>query len=219
VFSIRHSLLAAGVAGAAALALVPGAGAADPAEPTVCDGTLSDVVIRGDVFVPYGTDCTLKNVVVRGGLTAELDARSVTLDRTAVTGDVVTESQRIVLRAAAVNGSVTATEARSGLSITRSVVRGDLSTANVETSFTIGSATDATQGNVVGGTLSVRNTFADGVIGRNAVAGDLALRRSGAGITVRRNIVGGALDCVDNDPAPIGGGNLAATKTGQCAAL
>lgn len=217
--SIRQSLLAVGIAGAAALSAVPGAGAADPVGPTVCDGTLSNVVVRGDVYVPYGADCTLKNAIVRGSLTAELDAESVTLDRTAVTGSVVSESQRVVLRAAAVNGDVTASEVRSGLSVTRSVVRGDFSVFNVETSFAIGDASDAAQGNVVGGNLSVGNVFAAGTIGRNAVAGGLALRTSGAEVAVRRNVVGGTLDCSDNEPAPVGGGNLASAKTGQCAAF
>lgn len=217
--SIRQSVLALGVAGAAALALVPGAGAADAPEPTVCDGTLSNVVIDGDVFVPYTTSCTLRNVVVRGDVVAEVDAEVVTLDHTAVTGDVASQAHRLVLDTAAVNGAVSATEARDGVAVTRSVVRGDLRTNNVESALVIGSATDATRGNVVGGTLTVSGTYAAGILARNAVAGDVVVRDNAAAVTVRRNVVRGTLSCAGNDPAPLGGGNVAGAKTGQCAAL
>jgi hypothetical protein len=217
--SIRHSVLAFGLAGAAALSLVPGAVAADPPVPTVCDGTLVNVVIEGDVFVPYATSCTLRGVVVRGDVVAEVDAEVVTLDRTAITGDVSSQAHRLVLDTAAINGAVSATEARDGVSITRSVVRGDLRTNNVETGLAIGSPTDATRGNVVGGTLTVSGTYAEGLVARNAVAGDLVVRDNAAAITLRRNVVRGALGCAGNDPAPLGGGNVAGSETGQCAAL
>lgn len=219
MFTIRHSVLALGLAGATALSVVPGAGAADAPAPTVCDGTLSNVVIQGDVFVPYTTSCTLRNVVVRGDVVAEVDAEVVTLDRTAVTGDVTSQAHRLVLDTAAINGGVSATEARDGVVVTRSVVRGDLRTNNVETGLTIGSATDPTRGNVVGGTLTVSGTYAAGLVARNAVAGDLVVRDNAAEVTLRRNVVRGALTCAGNDPAPLGGGNVAGAKTGQCAAL
>jgi hypothetical protein len=215
--TIRHSILALGVAAAAAATLVPGAGAADPVEPTFCEGTIANQVIDGDVFVPYTTSCTLQNVIVRGSVIAEVDAEVVTLDRTAVTGDVVSQGHRLVLDRAAVNGAVSGTEARDGVSITRSVVRGNLRTNNVETALTIGSPTDATRGNVIGGMLTVSGTFGEGTVARNAVAGDLVVRDNFAQVAVRRNVVRGALGCTGNDPAPVGSGNVAASKTGQCA--
>lgn len=215
--TIRHSILALGVAAAAAVALVPGAGAADPVGRTTCAGTITNQVVDGDVFVPYRASCTLQNVVVRGNVSTDIDATSVTLDRTAVTGDVTTTSHRLVLDRAAVNGAVSGAEARDGVSITRTVVRGALSTMNVETALTIGSLTDSTRGNVVGGSLTVSSTFGDGVVARNAVAGDLVVRDNFAPVAVRRNVVRGALDCTGSDPAPDGSGNVAASKTGQCA--
>jgi hypothetical protein len=220
VSTIRRSLIAAAAASTVALAAASGASAATaPVATTVCDGAVQNTVIRGDVFVPYDLDCTLTNVVVLGDVTTDIDAGVVTLDRTAVSGDVTTQSHRLVLRAAAVNGSVSATEARDGVRITSSVVRGDLTTKNAESELTIGGVGTGTDGNVVGGTLTVGNTFTDGVVSRNAVAGDLVLRTSYGAITVRRNVVRGTLDCTANAPAPVGGSNVTGAKTGQCTGL
>lgn len=41
----------------------------------------------------------------------------------------------------------------------------------------------------------------------------------GATCALVGTVVRGSLECVDNDPAPVGGANTAAQKQGQCAAL
>lgn len=218
--STTRRSLAAAVAAAATLALAGASGASAQAAPApvVCDGALSGVTV-GDVTVPYNKSCTLTNVVVQGSVTGALNARTLTLDRTAVSGDVVTGGRRLVATTAAVGGDLVATESNLGVVVSQSVVRGDLTATAIEGELRIGSLESARYGNVVGGTLKVDTAFVDGVVARNVVAGNLVLAGNQATIEVRRNLVRGALDCADNVPDPIGGSNLAGQKLGQCSAL
>jgi cytoskeletal protein CcmA (bactofilin family) len=218
--SVTRRSLAAAVAAAATLALAGASSASAQAAPApvVCDGALSGVTV-GDVTVPYNTSCTLTNVVVEGTITGELNSRTITLDRTAVSGDVVTAGRRLVATTAAVGGDVVATESRLGVVVSQSVVRGDLTAFAIQGELRIGSLESARYGNVIGGTLKVDTAFVDGVVARNVVAEDLLLTGNQAAVEVRRNVVRGALDCQDNVPDPVGGSNLAGSKLGQCSAL
>lgn len=207
------------VAASLALAAVGASTAsADAVAPTVCDGALSNVVV-GDVSVPYGTDCTLENVLVDGSITTEPDAGAVSLRSTVVTGDVTTQSLRLELRGAVVGGDLSATDTADGVAVTRSAVSGAASFLNTSTGLKIGDLDSFANGNVFGGTLSIATTFGPATIGSNAVVGDLLVRGGRAAATVRRNLVGGALDCSGGVPAPTGSANLAGSKLGQCAAL
>ena len=219
--SVTRRSLATAVAAAATLALAGASSAsaqtAQPA-PVVCDGALSGVTV-GDVTVPYNKSCTLTNVVVEGNVTGRLNSRTITLDRTAVSGDVVTTGRRLVATTAAVGGDVVATESGQGVVVSQSAIRGDLTATAIQGELRIGSLESARYGNVVGGTLKVDTAFVDGVVARNVVAGSLFLAGNQATIEVRRNVVRGALDCQDNVPDPVGGSNLASSKLGQCSAL
>lgn len=216
--TIRRSLIAAAAASTVALAGASGASAATAPAPVVCDGALSNVVV-GDVTVPYDASCTLTNVVVRGSVTAKVDAQTVTLNRSAVSGSVTTRSRRLVVTTSAVAGDLLAREAGEGVVVTQSAIQGNVTTTATQGELRLGSASDARFGNVVGGTLTVDSPFVDGVVARNVVAGNLVLTGAQATIEVRRNIVRGALDCSGNEPAPVGGSNLAGSKLDQCSAL
>lgn len=214
----RRSLAAVAAAATLALAGASGAAAQTAPAPVVCDGALSGVTV-GDVTVPYNTSCTLTNVVVQGSVTGELNSRTIVLDRTAVSGDVTTTGRRLVATTAAVGGDLVATESRQGVVVSQSAIRGDVTATATEGELRFGSLESSRYGNVVGGTLRVDTAFVDGVVARNVVGKDLVLTGSQATVELRRNVVRGALTCADNAVDPVGGSNLAGTKTGQCSAL
>ena len=54
---------------------------------------------------------------------------------------------------------------------------------------------------------------------RVEVDGDIQVFSNRGAIRVSRNRVDGNLQCKSNSPAPVGGGNQAASKEDQCAAL
>lgn len=209
--ALAAATLALGLAGASTAS-------ADAVAPTVCDGALSNVVV-GDVSVPYGTDCTLTNVLVNGSITTEPDAGAISLRSTVVTGDVTTQSARLELRGAIVGGDLSATDTADGVVVVQSAVSGAASFANTATELAIGDLDRFERGNLFGGGLSITSTFGPATVGANAVGGDLVVRGGRAKATVRRNLVRGALDCSGSSPAPTGGANLAGSKLGQCAAL
>jgi len=216
MFKFTRSLAAAAAAtGVLALA---GASTASAAEPTICIDTIENAVV-GDVAVPYNESCTLKNVIVNGSVTAELDALGVTLSGTVVTGGVAVESRRLDVRRTVVAGGISASEASDGVSVTGSLVGGDSRFVNIATGLTLGSTDSAGAGNVFGGDLEVTQPFGSGLLGYNAVSGDFVVRDARASTVIRRNAVRGALDCSGSSPAPTGSGNLAGVKLGQCAAL
>jgi hypothetical protein len=206
------------VAAAAAGVLAFAASGASAAEPTVCTDTIENAVV-GDVMVPYDASCTLKNVIVNGSVTAELDALAVTLSGAVVTGDVAVESRRLDVRRTVVVGGISAGEASDGASVTSSAVGGDARFVNIAAGLTLGSADSAGAGNVFGGDVEVTRSFGRSLLGFNAVSGNLVVRGARAAMEIRRNAVGGALDCSGSTPAPAGGSNLAGSKLGQCAAL
>jgi hypothetical protein len=214
----RRSLAAVAAAATLALAGASSASAQTAPAPVVCDGALSGVTVS-DVTVRYDKSCTLTNVVVEGNVTGRLGSGTITLDRTAVSGDVTTTGHRLVATTAAVGGDVVATESDQGVVVSQSVVRGDVTATATQGELRFGSLESARYGNVVGGTLQVDTAFVDGVVARNVVAGDLLLTGNQAVIEARRNVVRGTLDCQGNAPDPIGGSNLASSKLGQCGAL
>jgi hypothetical protein len=219
--SVTRRSLAAAVAAAATLALAGASSAsaqtAQPA-PVVCDGELSGVTV-GDVTVRYDQNCTLTNVVVEGNVTGRLGSGTITLDRTAVSGDVTTTGHRLVATTAAVGGDVVATESDQGVVVSQSAVRGDVTATATQGELRFGSLESSRYGNVIGGTLKLDIAFVDGVVARNVVGEDLVVTGSQATIELRRNIVRGALSCTDNVSDPVGGSNLAGSKLGQCSAL
>lgn len=214
---ITRSLAAAAVAtGLAGLGLAPAASAAGAPEPIVCNGTVENAVV-GDVTVPYRANCTLRNVVVHGSVTARLNARVVTLSDVVVTGGVSAESWRLDVRRSVVVAGISSADAAQGVVVERTVVGGASRFVNTESELTLGGVDGA--GNVFGGDVAVTQPFGDGLIGSNVVGGDLVVRNAVAPLVVRRNVVGGALDCSGGLLDPTGGQNVAGSRRGQCAAL
>lgn len=216
MINVTRSLAATAVA--TGILAFAGASTASAAEPTVCIDTIESAVV-GDVTVPYNESCTLKNVVVHGSVTAELDALALTLSGAVVTGDVTAESRRLDVRRTVVAGGVSASEASEGAAVISSLVGGDSRFVNIATGLTLGSGDSAGAGNVFGGNVEVTRSFGSSLLGFNAVRGNLVVQGARAPMEIRRNAVRGALDCSGSLPAPTGGSNLAGSKLGQCAAL
>jgi hypothetical protein len=218
--SITRRSLSVVAAAAATLVLAgpSGATAATAPAPVVCEGVLSGVTV-GDVTVPYDASCTLRNVDVRGNVTSELDSNVLTVERSAVSGNVSVEGRRLVLTTSAIRGNVTATESRGGVVVTQSAVQGDVTATAIQGELRLGSLESLRYGNVVGGDLTVDSSFVEGTVARNVVAGALVLTNNQAAVEVRRNVVRGALTCTGNAPEPFGGSNVAGSKLDQCSGL
>ncbi|WP_320671924.1 hypothetical protein [Patulibacter defluvii] len=216
---MQRSLALGAATVVAALALSSSAPAADPTpSPTVCNGTISNQVV-GDVVVPYRASCVLDGVYVDGAVTATVSSRDLTLTRTIVAGDLVTDGARgLTLDRAIVAGKLDVREPSGPLAITRSAVSGAATVGSALNEATIGGA-DGGTGNAFAHGLTIDGAYGPLAVRRNVVGGDLVVRGAVAGSELRRNVVGGELACRDNDPAPTGGGNLASSTSGQCAGL
>jgi hypothetical protein len=71
-----------------------------------------------------------------------------------------------------------------------------------------------------GGSISASgNTGEVGVIRAHFAGGGSFTNNSGSETKLEDNVFKGTLSCSGNNPAPVGSGNTAAAKTGQCAAL
>lgn len=214
----RSLAAAVTAAGLAAVAVPAGASATSSPQPVACVGVIEDAVV-GDVTVPYNERCALRNVIVTGAVTVELDALALTLDGALVVGDVVADGRRMEVRRSVVVGDLTAREASEGLVVAGSSVAGDSRFANVQQELAIGGSGGGLAGNVLGGDLAVNGIYGPAAIGSNVVGGDLVVTRAAAPTAIRRNVVRGALDCSANRVVPTGAGNVAGEKLGQCSGL
>ncbi|MDP9460754.1 MAG: hypothetical protein M3Q22_11065, partial [Actinomycetota bacterium] len=50
----------------------------------------------------------------------------------------------------------------------------------------------------------------------NTIVGSIQANKNRGGTTITLNRLGNGLQCQDNNPAPVGGGNIAKQKQGQC---
>jgi hypothetical protein len=184
---------------------------------TDCVGTHAGETFPNGLNVPSGRLCTLQGSTVIGDATVQPDAALVISLGSRVTGDV--------------RGFRAAVQV-----VTGSVVEGDVSALNPKEFGTpTGTITQiAICGSTVGGSITVTGATGAGPLlvggqacqffgGGSAVGGNLLLlgnHPTGAGpIAVSNNRVSGILTCRSNDPAPVGAGNVARVKTGQCASL
>jgi hypothetical protein len=159
---------------------------------TTINGTTKDVVV-----VPNNATCTLNNTSVQGNIIvntgATLVARGVVVD-----GNIQSEGHRRVtvvkstLRKSRVGGSVQIVQGKNA------------------------SVLDT----IINGSLQVEQNNGLFNFSRNTIGSDLqAFSNTGTGLTISRNVIDGNLQCKSNVPAPIGSGNIAASKQDQCANL
>ena len=187
------SLMAVFALTLAVCALLAAAPAAQ-AEERVCRGTIGSTTVD-NLRVPQGATCTLNGTRVEGTVKVE---RNATLNATAirVKGNVQSEGfKNILLRqGSVVVGSV---QLENGLRggygrVLNTRVNGDLQ-------FFSNEARMIARGNTI-----LANFQANQNIG---------------GLVIENNRIAENLQCQSNNPPPVGGGNTAGDKEGQCARL
>ncbi len=157
-----------------------------------CDGLRIGAESLDTVTVPDNSSCTLQSTRLVGSILVGRNAR-LDADGVAVNGNVQADGSAHVRLGgpSTVGGSVQIKEGGSA-SITSARITGDLQI-------------DAMRGPV----------SAAG----NTVGGSLQAVGNRGGVTLNANAMNGNLQCKENQPAPAGGGNTAALKEDQCAAL
>ncbi len=227
------TLAVLGVAGASpALAAIPCPASAPPG--TVLDGSVSveaaspcslnNVKILGNLIVGPGAFASVSNSDIALKVTVAQGGRLV-LNHTSVGIDIVaTNSQSIELYSVRVGKSVRSQGSTAGtLAVCGSVINSNLVDTGVSSSDTpnrIGDGAVGCKGNKIGGQLILSNNAAQGIIKGNTVnAIKVTDNSSTTPYVIARNTISQALDCSGNAVAPIGGDNVAASKTGQCAGL
>jgi hypothetical protein len=177
----------------AVLALVVFAPAAQ-AEERVCRGTIGGATVD-NVRVPQGASCTLNGTRVEGTVKVERNAK-LFANSVRVKGNVQSEGFRTVYL-------------RQG-----SVVVGSV---QLENGLRDGS------GNVlnsrINGDLQFFSNNARMVARGNTILANLQANQNKGGLVIKNNRIAENLQCQSNNPRPVGGGNTAGDKEGQCARL
>ena len=162
------------------------------AEETTCRGTLAAVTVD-NLRVPDGATCVLNNTRVKGTVKVESDA-ALRAFGIRVVGNVQGEDARkvAVRDGSRIGGSVQVEQGGKGR-VSGSKVKSDIQ-------FDQNTGALRAANNKVGGSIQV--------IGNDALA------------TITANRVDGNLQCKENEPAPVGGGNIVqGNKEDQCEAL
>jgi hypothetical protein len=159
---------------------------------TTVTGTTKDVV-----FVPQNATCTLNNTNVEGNI-------------------IVSNGATLIARGVRVKGSIQS-EGHARVTVVRSTSR--VSTINGDIQIKQGRSATVTSARI-GGSLQVEQNNGAFNFSSNTIGSDLqANANTGTGLTIRSNRINGNLQCQSNVPAPVGSGNVAASKEDQCARL
>jgi hypothetical protein len=161
------------------------------AEETVCNGSIGARALD-NIVVPDNATCTLHGTRANGSLVVGRGA-SLQASRVRINGNIQAEGalQVTVGAGSRVGGSVQIKQG-GGANISGTWIQGDLQFD--ENVLPIGA-----MGNTIGGNLQAVKNF--------------------GGLTIEDNVIDSALQCKENNPAPVGGGNSASSKEDQCAAL
>jgi hypothetical protein len=186
----------------ASLLVAPAARAAD----TQCVGDLTNVGITGDLVVPNGASCALRNVTVRGDLLVGPGGALEVLGGVAVLGNV-----RIDQCAYA---NVDPSTAAAGISVAGNVEI-ERCTQTSGKRFTVGRV-------AIAGNFACHDNAAPCFAVSLTIGGDMLINRNSGSISyIEGNVIGGNLECVGNvgvtdygDPNTVRG-----EKLGECASL
>ena len=180
---------------AAALALVSASVVAIAnyahAEEIQCNGTIGAVTLD-NVMVPDGASCTLRGTRLKGTLKVGTNATLIA-QGVRINGNLQAEGSTAVTVSGAslIGGSVQIKQGRSA-AITGARITGDL------------------QFDEMRGSL---------IALQNVVGGNLQAFKNAGGLAIDSNRIAENLQCKENTPPPVGGGNTAGSKEDQCAAL
>jgi hypothetical protein len=78
------------------------------------------------------------------------------------------------------------------------------------------------QGSKIGGSLMISHSLDGGFgfnLSGNSIGRNLEFDSNSGASNISGNAIGNELNCDDNSPPPVGAGNTAAEKEGQCAHL
>ena len=180
--------------GALACAIAVGAMAPPAAlgEERACRGTIGARTLD-NVRVPQGAECVLRRTLVKGTVKVERRA-TLRARRVRVVGNVQGENARRVnvVRRSRVGGSVQVVQGGAA-TVRRSRINGDI-------------------------LYDENRRFLRAI--KNRVGGNVQLFQNSGGARVYRNVIDGNLQCKENRPRPVGGGNrVAGSKEDQCARL
>lgn len=156
-----------------------------------CRGPLGAVTVDGDLIVPDDATCTL--------------------DRTRVRGNVVVKS-RATLRATGVKvrGGVQS-EGAASVVLEEATIAKDVQLSKGEPDGAVTISACQLKGNV-----QLEANRGPITVEKSRIAGSLQLSKNTGGIALARNHIGNTLQAQDNDPPPVGEGNAAREKKGQC---
>lgn len=162
------------------------------AEERVCRGTIGAVTVD-NLRVPQGATCELNGTYVKGTVKVE---RGATLKAFGirVVGNVQAENARnvVVREGSRIGGSV-------------QIVQGGASRI---------------LGNRINGDILFDEQDRALTANRNVVGGNLQAFQNTGGVEIRKNRIDGNLQCKENRPPPVGGGNIVqGSKEDQCRSL
>jgi len=162
------------------------------AEERVCRGTIRATTVD-NLRVPQYASCVLLGTRVKGTVKVEFNA-TLRAEDVVVIGNVQGENAKNVrvLDGSRVGGSVQVKQG-GGANVSDSRVEGDIQyDSNSAKLYAL----------------------------RNRVGGSVQVFQNTGGVEIRRNVIDGNLQCKENTPRPVGGGNIVGgNKEDQCARL
>jgi hypothetical protein len=172
------------------------------ASPTVCTGTIATpTTIPGDLDVPAGKTCWLFGVEVQGPVTVE--------------GTLYSSGAKFDMSITVIGGAIQL----GSLGAEASVVGGNLTITNSPAHSIILCPNSGNMVNVISGNLTYAANSGMLYVCQASVSGNVTVSNN-TGRTDLNNInTTKNLSCGGNEPAPVGSGNTARQKTGQCASL
>ena len=162
------------------------------AEERTCRGTIGARTLD-NVRVPQNATCLLEGTYVKGTVKVETNA-ALRAEGVRVIGNVQGENARrvAVVQGSRVGGSVQVVQG-GGANVAGSRINGDILYDDNENALRAVS---------------------------NRIGGSLQAFQNTGGVEIRRNVIEGNLQCKENNPRPVGGGNtVGGNKEDQCARL
>ena len=162
------------------------------AEEITCPGFLSNTTVD-NLLVPANSDCNLNGTRVMGTIKVEANA-TLNAEKIIVVGNVQAENalQVNILNGSRIGGSV---QVKQG------------SGANVSDSF-------------IDSDIQYDSNMSLLQVLRSTVGGNVQVVQNTGGVEIEENTIDGNLQCKENTPAPVGGGNIVqGSKEDQCRQL
>jgi hypothetical protein len=174
----------------ALLALAPAA----QAEERVCRGTIGAATVD-NVRVPQNATCTLNGTRVEGTVKVERNA-TLYANGIRVKGNVQSEGfKNVVLR------------------------QGSIVVGSVQLENGLRGGNGKVLNTRINGDLQFFSNYSRMVAKGNTILANFQANQNKGGLVIQNNRIAENLQCQSNNPAPVGGGNTAGDKEGQCARL